>query len=226
MPLLRTQMLDGGSLGKVAALHRRIIESLEDRSFLYHRGIDFFERLIVSDGAIVGVFSDSDELIAYAALAAPGSTFSGRPQGLGRLGIDPARVAFGAGCGVHPDHRGTGLMKPIVEERERRAAALGADFVTGVVAPHNTASLTTFHKLGYAAVGIHHDDDGENYLLLKSIVAQLPPASAAKLEIGLSDHETNFAILRDGRLIGLPLQRIAEAVFAYVEPGELFAASP
>lgn len=218
----RIRVLDQAGLGPIVALHERIHESLSDPSFLYRRDAAFFER-IMAEGAIVGAFADGGELVAYAAVVAPGLRFPGCPEGFGRLGIDASRIAFSAGGGVHPAYRGEGLMKRILEARANRAAELGADFVTAVVSPGNVASLRTLHGLGYAAVGVHCDDDGDNYLLLSPTRTRFPAPAQAVSEAGLSDHAANLALLREGRLIGLPARRGDAAMFAYVEAVRLLA---
>lgn len=216
MAQVLVEVLDQTSLGRIVALHEAIHASLSDPTFLYRRDAAFFAG-IMADGAIIGATDDDGQLIAYAAVVAPGRRFPGCPQGFERLGIDAARVAFSAGGGVHPDHRGAGLMKRILEAREVHAALLGADFITAVVAPGNAASLAAVHGLGYAAVAVHRDDDGDNFLLLKPTLKRFPVPVSVVGEIALADDAANLAMLRDARLIGLPVGHGPDARFAYVE---------
>lgn len=210
------EILDKSSLGRVVALHERIHASLPDPRFLYRRDAAFFAR-IMAGGAIVGASDGHGELVAYAGLAAPGVRFPGSPTGFERLGLDPSWVALSAGGGVRSDHRGAGLMKRLLRARANHADALGARFVTAVVAPGNLASITALHGLGYAMVGIHNDDDGDNYLLLKPALARFAPPSAGTSAVPISNTAAHLSMLGPGRQVGLPAQRDGTACFAYVD---------
>jgi GNAT superfamily N-acetyltransferase len=211
------RVLTINDLHDVATLHREIRRSLIDSSFLCARNTEFFERLIASEGVIVGAFRD-ERLIAYSAVILPGAQALRCDYALAHLSIDGSVMAFGSGCGVHPEHRREGLFKRLIGERTRQAALRGCSHVTAVVSPWNEASLRALHDLGHAAVGLHHDEDGENFLLVAPTVGRFPVPRKHAILAPIADLDENLRILREGPSVGLPLHANGEPVFAYIEP--------
>jgi GNAT superfamily N-acetyltransferase len=208
---------------EVAALHREIRQSLPDSSFLYAQGPEFFERLIVSEGVVVGAFRDG-RLVGYGAVILPGAQLLARAYALTHLNIDSSVLAFGSGCGVHPDHRREGLFRRLIAARTREAFLRGCSHITAVVSPLNDVSLRALHSLGHAAVGLHHDEDGENFLLVQRTEGCFPPLKTATVPVPLVDVDENFRILKDKPSVGLPVYLDGQPAFAYAEAG-LFCAS-
>lgn len=219
------RVLAPGDLPDVVALHGEVLRSLPDSSFLYAQSTEFFERLISGEGVVVGAFRN-DRLVAYGAVILPQARVLRRRYDLSHLGIDDSAVAFGSGCGVHPDHRRAGLFSRLLAERTRQAHLLGCSHVTGVVSPRNATSLRAAHGLGHALAGIHRDQDGENFLLITPAVGRLPVPATPMLTVPLADAEANLNILRGRHAVGLPLPGDGEPVYAYVEPGLLFSGRP
>jgi GNAT superfamily N-acetyltransferase len=214
------RVLSPGDVARVAALHGEIQRSLPDNSFLYAQSAEFFARLINEEGVVVGAFC-AEQLVAYGAVILPQAHVLRRHYDIGHLVIDSSAVAFGAGCGVKADHRRAGLFSRLIEERTRQAHLRGCSHVTGVVSPRNDASLRAVHLLGHAVVGIHHDQDGENFLLLTSAAARFPIPAAPAVTVPLADAEANLRVLRSGPAVGLPLHRNGEPVYAYFPPDML-----
>lgn len=109
----------------------------DDRSVVArHITAEGFTVLAVDDGTLVG----------FCIVRFPGAA----PDNLAAdAGVDPDRVAHVESVAVHPDHRGTGLQRALVDEAERRLTGSGARWVLCTVAPGSTASLVNFDRAGY-----------------------------------------------------------------------------
>jgi GNAT superfamily N-acetyltransferase len=219
------RVLEAGDLADVIALHGEILRSLLDSSFLYAQSAEFFEHLITGEGVVVGAFREG-RLVAYGAVILPEARVLRRHYDLSHLGIDGSAIAFGSGCGVHADHRRAGLFSRLIAERTRQARLRGCSHVTGVVSPRNDASLRATHLLGHAVVGIHHDQDGENFLLIIPAAAPFTAPTACALTVPLADAEANLRVLRGRPTMGLPLHSDGQPVYAYIEPNMLSSGRP
>lgn len=215
---LRVLAID--DISEIVELHGEILRSLPDSSFLYAQGAEFFERLIAYEGVVVGAFR-GQRLVAYGAVILPHAQLLRRTYALAHLVIDGSAVAFGSGCGVHPDHRREGLFSRLIAERTRHAHLRGCSHVTAVVSPRNEASLRALHHLGHAAVGLHHDQDGENFLLVGPTEAHFPIPRTPAVTVPLANVEENLRLLRGKPTAGLPFYRDGVPVYAYVEEGLL-----
>ena len=197
------------------SVHQAVLASLADPSFLYARPDSFFERVLAGDGMGFGAFTRAGRLIAYSTLLRPNAR--DYPYlALDHLSLDASLIAHGSGMAVHPEFRAQGIMGPLVQSRKLQALAMGAQFVTAIVSPGNMPSLKTVHASGYCPVGVHHDDDGINYLALTSVSGSLKVPDTGDMDHAFDDHARNLPALASGKFIGLPFMDGAVRMLRFV----------
>lgn len=149
---VKIMTLSNEYLNKIIELQDIIFDSLENKSFFAKTEKFEFEDIINKSGEVVGVVSENNELIAFGAMVKP------ELQGF-NLGYDLnfdnkklLRTAHIESTVVHPDYRGNGLQKLLVQNLEQTARKKECDIFCATVAPKNKFSLNTLLKLEYKIV--------------------------------------------------------------------------
>ena len=124
---LQWRLLSVDDLQPIMGLRARVLASLPlaDLYVREHDELDFVARHLGQEGETLGVF-DGDRLAAYAMLGLPTAAspdklthllFASHP-GLAACALDCATIAS---CMVHPDYRGQGLQRRLLQARFARA---------------------------------------------------------------------------------------------------------
>lgn len=77
---------------------------------------------------------------------------------------------------VHPDCRGQGLARQLIEQGEHQAREAGRLFLRLEVASHNTAGIALYETMGYQRFGVYHDyyEDHDDALRMQKCIRTIP----------------------------------------------------
>ena len=143
------------------ALTRKILAELagEGKSGWYNLNVpdnvfrDYYE---AGDCTLLAVEDADGRRVAYAAghfREAKTRLFLDQLRELEGRDVNLADVGYAFFIEVAKDARGQGLQLFLFQELERRLVDRGARYLTGLVSPENTPSLTNFRRAGYAEYG-------------------------------------------------------------------------
>jgi hypothetical protein len=180
-------------------VHRRALESLADKTFMYCRDLDYFTAIAHDEGRLIGAYIQ-DELVGYIAIRLPGSASNTHWMSLQHLPIDPRSITEGAGSAVLPEHRSKGLFGKLLTARNAIALGLGAEFQTSVVAPRNLSCLLPVLADDSLMAATYEDHTGLNYLLVKPLARRLEAAGFSGTAVGLEDIPGNLFHLSTGEI--------------------------
>ena len=183
-------------------VHLAVRRTLLDRRFMYEHGRDFFRDVASGGGRLVGAYRD-DELIGYLAFHFGQETHSSHWRHLHHLSVPAGEIAEGAGGGILQQSRRRGLFTRLLRKRYDVARELGLKFQTSIVAPDNIACLRSLLEEGCLIAARYEDQDGDNYLLLKSLVGRVPLHELPGCPVALDDVASNLRFLRSG-FCGVP----------------------
>lgn len=129
-----------------------------------------FVREKMSDGTMqLWVAMDGDRLAAAFDILIPGLTAENYGYDLGFSRELLLRVINMDSAAVHPDYRGLGLQRALMETVERELRGAGERILLGTVHPENRYSLENVLKRGFSIVRRLEKYGSERYLLRKDI---------------------------------------------------------
>jgi len=207
---IRTRELGPDDLDAVEVLHRMAIGPVARPDVVKPESRSYFEGILAGRGRTVGLFEGAD-LVAYGILQHDHTPKDG-PHRLLKL---PPETPVGrlAGASVHPDHRGRGFQRVVIDERVALAPPGMVLFSTA--APVNPPSWSNLLEGGFPIVGIEFFFGGyARYVMLRDGSAYDPDAVVV---VDPRDFPRQQALFADG------WRGYARARLPGGEPGVLFA---
>ena len=196
------RLLDRADARAAFDVHRRALENLADKNFMYSRDLDYFTAIAQDEGRLIGAYINQ-ELIGYIATRLPGLGNSTHWMSLQHLPIDPRCLSEGAGSAVLPEYRSRGLFSKLLTARNAVALSLGAEFQTSVVAPSNLSCLLPVLADDSLMAATYEDHTGLNYLLVRPLAKGLETADRSGPVVSVEDTAGNLFHLSTGK-IGVP----------------------
>lgn len=143
------------------ALTRKILKELADEGkeswFNLNVPEEVFREYFEADDCVVlAAEDDASRRVAYAAAhfrEAKTSLFYDALRRLEKRDVEPRHVGYIFFIEVAEHARGRGLQRYFFYELEKRLQTLGARYLTGLVSPDNSPSLTNFRKSGFVEAG-------------------------------------------------------------------------
>ena len=160
--------LSNDYLDKIMELQDIIFDSLENKSFFAKTEKFEFEDIINKSGKVIGIVTESGELIAFGAMIKPELHDFNLGYDLNFDNKKLMKTAHIESTVVHPDYRGNRLQKLLVQNLEEIAKEKECDIFCATVAPENEFSLNTFLKLNYK-ITLEKEKYGglKRYILIK-----------------------------------------------------------
>jgi len=193
------RLLDRADARAAFDVHRRALENLADKSFMYSRDLDYFTAIAQDEGRLIGAYIER-ELVGYIAVRLPGLAINTHWKSLQHLPIDPRCISEGAGSAVLPEYRSRGLFSKLLTARNAIALSLGAEFQTSVVAPGNLSCLLPVLADDSLMAATYGDHTGTNYLLVKPLVRGLEAAGQSGIAVSVEDIAGNLFHLSTGEI--------------------------
>lgn len=162
-PSIRTRELGPADIDAMDALHRLAIGPVARPEIVKPESRDYFVSILAGRGRSIGLF-DGDQMLAYGILQHDHSPPDGPHQLLNRApGTLIGRLA---GASVHPDHRGRGFQRMVIDAR---VAIAPADMVLfSTAAPVNVRSWSNLLEGGFPIIGIEFFFGGyARYVMLR-----------------------------------------------------------
>ncbi|MFW5794358.1 MAG: GNAT family N-acetyltransferase [Bacillota bacterium] len=153
---------------KIHELMTFINDLIKDESIFDLDDIAFVKRHIKETGFTIGVFN-KEELIAFLIVRIPNKETDNLGYDLEIKELD--KIVHMESLGVHPDYRGKGLQKKMIEFAEKELLKMKKyKYLTCTVSPKNTHSLTNFQSMGYEVEYKTKKYDGYQRYILKKIL--------------------------------------------------------
>ena len=143
------KILNSSYIEKIMRLQDEIVEGLEDKQLYASTEKDEFMKYIDSEGIILGVTTEEDELIAMGVYVAKGYDKKNYGYDLGIIDEELLKVGQIESTVVKNEFRGNRLQKVICEELEKIAREKENTILTSTASPYNKFSVNTFLDLGY-----------------------------------------------------------------------------
>lgn len=143
------KILNSSYIEKIMRLQDEIVEGLEDKQLYASTEKYEFMKYIDSEGIILGVTTEEDELIAMGVYVAKGYDKKNYGYDLGIIDEELLKVGQIESTVVKNEFRGNRLQKVICEELEKIAREKENTILTSTASPYNKFSVNTFLDLGY-----------------------------------------------------------------------------
>ncbi len=135
-------------LRAVAELQAYVYEQLPNKQVLYMDSYEEMLKDIESGAKIIGVFNETDELIAYRHIGFPGKDVRNLGYDITMPEIELEKVVHLETTVVHPDYRGNGLQSLTLQHAVSMVKVLGYRHLLCTVSPQNLFSLYNIMKNG------------------------------------------------------------------------------
>lgn len=192
--ILRPVLLGVGNADRISELHERVYAGALPGTMRHDRP-DFFAKVAVGGGAIVGFEDAMGRLAAYAVLTLPSRNASHCGE---LLGLKPvALIAQLDGVAVDPAWRGNRLQRHLARWRMAAAARLGRRHICSTAAPRNIYSWMNLLSLGLVIRGLHVMYGGSQRYVLHCDMQSTASAPAIH-EIAVSDLDRHRELLDAG----------------------------
>lgn len=147
MLMFSFRIADKADVDAVFSLMEQVVHSLADPSLFIPETRQSLERHLKEEGMIL--LAEEERLAGYLMVRFPGNAEDNLAEDAGLSAQDALRCAHMESVVVHPDFRGRGLQKLLLEQAERLLPE-GIGFALATVAPENHASLISFLRMGYS----------------------------------------------------------------------------
>jgi hypothetical protein len=198
---LNLRLLQERDVDEIVRLHNFVVGGLAIPGLYRASDRGHFARHIADDGYTLGVFTNEEELVAFAIIRFPKSAADNLGKDLGIPQAQLPGVAHLEECAVHPLFRGCRLQRRLITERVAIGKEFGMERIAVTIAPRNIPSLKSSLNSGLTVDAMARKYGGLQRLILSKslyddhIVHEVETSTAA---VSLSNLETLSEMLKAG----------------------------
>jgi len=150
-------------------LLQQVRQGMERKDWLYLDDPDDVRQAMADGTMQLWVAADGDRLAGIFDILTPGLASYNYGYDLGFTEEQLLRVVHMDTAAVHPDYRGLGLQKTLMQKAENYAAGIGRRILLTTVHPENRFSLSNILQQGYAIEARLPMYGSERYILRKDL---------------------------------------------------------
>lgn len=194
--------LEGAYIPDLISLQRQVSAALPDPEVFMLHDEAYFSGIFDLPSAAIGAFC-RNRLIAYCFIIIPGSSQANLGRDINLPLRELSSVAHIQAAAVHPDYRGHGLQKMMLEEQLKNIEEQGYRHACCTVSPKNPVSLKNVLSCGLLIEALRPKLNGWcRYIMHKDLrrPAYLPDISQEEkcIAVSISDLKAQAELLKAG----------------------------
>lgn len=150
-------------------LLNEVREGMAHKKWFYLDPPDFVRKMMENGSMQLWVAMDRERLVGAFEILTPGLSPDNYGRDLDFTEEQLLRVIHMDTAAVHPDYRGNGLQKRLMQEAEKAAAEMGERILLTTVHPENCFSLNNILQQGYTIVKELPKYGSARYILRKDL---------------------------------------------------------